>query len=128
MIKTVEEILSKILPIQGNLITIETAKVCMEVYADQFKPKQIKPIEDRKHLFRMACEESFGQPVCFDVTTLEFFDYWTEHSANSKNMRFEKEKVFDIKKRLERWKRNNFNNGKSTKPTTDEAVNGFISQ
>lgn len=37
----------------------------------------------------------------------KFIDYWTEHGEKDKKARWEKEKVFDIKKRMERWKRNN---------------------
>ena len=33
----------------------------------------------------------------------EFYEYWTEHSANGKKMRFEKEKVFDTARRLKTW-------------------------
>ena len=33
----------------------------------------------------------------------KFFDYWTEANENGKKMRFEKEKTFDIQRRLERW-------------------------
>jgi hypothetical protein len=36
----------------------------------------------------------------------EFISYWTEKSLNGKKMRFEKEKVFEIKKRFATWKRN----------------------
>ena len=38
---------------------------------------------------------------------IQFADYWTESSGNK--MRFEKEKVFDIGRRLARWSKNNFN-------------------
>ncbi len=38
---------------------------------------------------------------------IQFADYWTESSGNK--MRFEKEKVFDIARRLGRWSKNNFN-------------------
>jgi hypothetical protein len=40
-------------------------------------------------------------------TIREFFDYWTEHNANGKKMRFEMEKIFDVKRRLVTWNRNN---------------------
>jgi len=45
----------------------------------------------------------------------KFVDYWTEHGEKDKKARWEKEKVFDIKKRMERWKRNNksVNHGQS---------------
>ena len=36
----------------------------------------------------------------------QFFEYWTEHSHNAKLARWEKEKVFDVKKRFATWKRN----------------------
>ena len=37
----------------------------------------------------------------------EFFTYWTEANENGQKMRFEKEKVFDISRRLARWYKNN---------------------
>ena len=40
----------------------------------------------------------------------EFFDYWTERNKSGTRMRFEMENVFDIPKRLARWKLNNYNN------------------
>lgn len=42
----------------------------------------------------------------------EFFDYWTEHNENGKKMRFEKEKTFEISRRLARWSKNNSRNNK----------------
>ena len=36
----------------------------------------------------------------------EFYKYWTEHGEKDKKMRFEKEKSFGIKQRLDRWKSN----------------------
>lgn len=33
----------------------------------------------------------------------EFFDYWTEHSPKGKKLRFEKQPVFDVKRRLSTW-------------------------
>lgn len=38
-----------------------------------------------------------------------FFMYWTEKKPKGKKMRFEMEKTFDIKRRLDRWNNNNFN-------------------
>jgi hypothetical protein len=32
-----------------------------------------------------------------------FFEYWSEHSENGKKMRFEKEKVFDVCRRMDTW-------------------------
>lgn len=45
----------------------------------------------------------------------EFFDYWTESNENGKKMRFEMQKVFDLKRRLKTWSNNEKRrfNGKS---------------
>jgi hypothetical protein len=37
---------------------------------------------------------------------IDFLNYWTETSINGKKFRYEKEKVFDIKLRLQRWHKN----------------------
>lgn len=43
-----------------------------------------------------------------------FFEYWTEKNNSGYKMRFEKEKTWDLAKRLKRWSDNNFNvSGKS---------------
>lgn len=38
----------------------------------------------------------------------DFYSYWTESTKSGKKMRFELEKTWDTKKRLQRWSRNNF--------------------
>lgn len=52
----------------------------------------------------------------------DFSDYWTECGENDRKMRFEKEKVFEISKRLSRWhanrRTNNNGRGQITKGTT----------
>lgn len=42
----------------------------------------------------------------------EFYNYWTEVKEGGRKMRFEKEKAFEIAKRLARWSKNNY--GKSS--------------
>lgn len=37
-------------------------------------------------------------------TLRAFYDYWTESNPNGKKMRFEMQKVFDVKRRLSTWK------------------------
>lgn len=103
----------------------------MEEYASQFREKPKKTIEERhsdffwnvKNLFDKHRNEIDG------VDVVDFVNYWTEISPNAKKMRFEKEKVFDIKKRLERWKRNQktFNNG-NQQQSTSEALSKFITE
>lgn len=38
----------------------------------------------------------------------KFFEYWSESNENGRKMRFEMQKVFDIKRRLNTWKTNEF--------------------
>ena len=56
----------------------------------------------------------------------EFFMYWTECSVNDKKIRFEKEKTFGVKQRLERWSKNNFNN--QNDPIQDEYMKNVLKQ
>lgn len=39
-----------------------------------------------------------------------FFDYWSETNDNGNKMRFEKEKTWNLEKRLARWEKNNYGN------------------
>ena len=49
----------------------------------------------------------------FDKVILrEFYEYWTEHGDKDKKMRFEKETSFNIKSRLERWRKNQLERNK----------------
>jgi len=53
--------------------------------------------------------EEFGKDTCRD-----FYNYWIESNENGKKMRFEMQKVFDIRRRLTTWKNNerkNFTGG-----------------
>ena len=53
----------------------------------------------------------------------DFIDYWTESGGNK--MRFEKEKVFDVGRRLSRWSKNNFNKKEETTNFTLASTNKF---
>jgi len=55
-----------------------------------------------------------------------FYLYWTEHGDNDLKMRFEKEKTFGLKQRLERWNKNNFN--KQQEPVEDKYMNHVMKQ
>lgn len=50
----------------------------------------------------------------------DFFRYWTEMNEGGKKMRFEMQKVFEVKKRIVTWKRNKKTNG--NKNTSDNKV------
>lgn len=66
-------------------------------------------LKDRKLAFGMQLKpfgEIYPRPML-----AEFYDYWTEVKEGGRKMRFEKEKTFEIAKRLARWSKNNY--GKS---------------
>jgi len=63
----------------------------------------------------------------------EFLNYWTEQNSSKSKMRFEMEKIFNIKKRLARWKSNDSKwkkqkefskvGGKQTASKTQQSLN-----
>ena len=70
--------------------------------------KSVKSIEDRIYEFKSSLMPHIDK---YGKTLLKnFSDYWTEKSPKGSKMRFEKEKVFDVSRRLATWSRNNFNN------------------
>lgn len=71
-------------------------------------------LEERIQDFKTMCSCLFGEDPLF----CEFTDYWTEHSPGAKKARWEKEKVFDIKKRFATWKRNSEKWDKTSKKPT----------
>lgn len=66
--------------------------------------------------------ETYGKDMLND-----FFFYWTEKSPNGKQMRFEKQKFFDVSRRLVTWSKNNF--GKQQKDeVSDDYINHVMNQ
>lgn len=62
-------------------------------------------IEERKKNFALQIEQ-FREK--FDAEMLnDFFQYWTEADENQEEMRFEAQKYFSVKARLDAWKRRN---------------------
>jgi len=123
---------NRVITINGNAFFFyrsDLVKQAMEEYASQFQQpkKETKTIEERKEDFASKVYEFKEGDFIPDQELEKFFDYWTEIGDNQKKMRFEKEKVFDIKKRLERWKRNqkNFNNGNKQQSTYEKHEQGF---
>ncbi len=74
-------------------------------------------IEKRKLEFinEVSCHIGFSEEIKKD-----FCNYWTENSKNGNKMRFEKQDVFDIPRRLTTWKNNEI---KFKKPGTGKADN-----
>ncbi len=108
------------LPIRGRynktLITIcniecyksgDTLKIHYGYDDDTLKDKN-PSIEDRIKRFSSEANKYVDK---YGKTMIEeFIKYWTEMNKNGRKMRFEKEKVFDISRRLARWKLNNYGN------------------
>lgn len=61
-----------------------------------------KSIKEREADFMQEVAE-IGKGVYPDTMLRAFFYYWTEKNTNGRKMRFEKEKVFDVKRRLATW-------------------------
>jgi hypothetical protein len=59
----------------------------------------------------------------------EFYDYWSEHGENDRKFRMEKEKSFDISKRLARWAKNSkFSFNVKKQPTINRQTEETIRQ
>ena len=80
-----------------------------------------KTIEYRRTMFFRKVSE-FAEQYNKDMR-IDFADYWTESGGNK--MRFEKEKVFDIGRRLARWSKNNFNKKEETTNFTMDSTQKF---
>lgn len=72
----------------------------------------VTDIQKRKNILKKKLDEyvqEYGKQLIYD-----FFLYWSEHGDNDRKMRFEKERTFGIKARLNTWK--NRANGKYDNP------------
>lgn len=65
----------------------------------------LKPIKERKQDFKLKVWETFNKQLSVQ-TIKEFFEYWSESSSDGKKMRYEKEPVFDINRRMDTWLKN----------------------
>ena len=63
-------------------------------------------IEERKQKFVDEVKETYNG-VLNDQQAIEFVEYWCE--SNSKRMRFEMEKTWNLNLRMKRWNRNQWN-------------------
>lgn len=96
----------------GSVVTINNidSYKSLKLTCDTQSDTPNEALEKRKHAFGeklIPYIEQYGKTLI-----REFFDYWTEHNENGKKMRFEKEKTFEISRRLARWSKNNSSNNK----------------
>jgi hypothetical protein len=86
--------------------------------------KNKKSLEERKKDFQCLLVDEMREQNLDKNIVKEFYEYWVEPNQSKSKMRYEMEKVFDIKRRLNTWIKNNdkFNtskNGKSSETRTD---------
>ena len=73
---------------------------------EEKEEEKVKVIIDREAEFKNSLQpflEEFGKEVLNN-----FYLYWTEKKPKGRKMLFEMQKTFDIKRRLDRWDKNNF--------------------
>lgn len=81
----------------------------------------VKDIKQREQDFKKSLQpylSKYGKHLLN-----EFYLYWTEKKPKGKKMRFEMEKVFDVKRRLGTWSNRNYNKSipnNETKPEYNE--------
>jgi hypothetical protein len=87
-----------------------------------------KSIEERKAEFKNSLLTNFIDRYDNNLL-INFFDYWTEASPGARKMRFEKEKAFDVSRRLKTWLKNEskFGNKMDQDNKASDAVNWFNS-
>lgn len=108
---------------KGSIVTINNidSYKALKLTGDTPSDTPNEALETRKHAFGeklVPYIEQYGKALI-----REFFDYWTEHNENGRKMRFEKEKTFEISRRLARWSKNNSNNNKSSKSSLPVGMN-----
>lgn len=85
------------------------------------KPSKKKTIQERKKAFAESLAqyvEEYGRE-----TIKKFYEYWIEHGDNDTKLRFEKQKTWNTKSRLNRWKANNFGGNKKESVNTNNIFN-----
>lgn len=84
--------------------------------------KERESIEERKNKFQLELSKfipQYGKPMI-----LAFYEYWSETNSNGKKMRFEKEKTWELSKRLKRWSDNNNKYGNRNNFSRQEGRDG----
>lgn len=114
IINDIRSIKSNVEEIHAMLNILVQKKVARTKQSEPSKTK-----EERVNEFKQRCLMEFSGSISIG-TIGDFIGYWTESSENSKKLRFEKEKVFDIRRRMATWLKNN----KKVMPSTIGA-NGF---
>lgn len=89
-------------------------KVELGLIEKEIKPIVKKDILERLNLFAKELYSPKYQSVIKMKILDSFYNYWTEPNNSKTKMRFEMQKTWDLKRRLETWVKNSdkFNKGK----------------
>jgi hypothetical protein len=82
--------------------------------------EKVQLIINREAEFKNSLQpflEEFGSNTLND-----FYLYWTEKKPKGKKMLFEMQKTFDVKRRLDRWNKNNFANKEKSSAKKEDAA------
>jgi hypothetical protein len=83
----------------------------------------IKGIDERKQDFITMVNHEIVVISESDMIALnDFIGYWTEHNPGGKKMRFEMQRVFDLRRRFGTWIKNNKNWNNEKKSSSNERI------
>jgi len=102
-----------------NNLTKPTSEPIAKPISEQIEKKDkvnIKEILDKKKKDFIEAMTPHKQNYSSNMLN-DFYDYWTETKPNSKLIRWEREKAFDMVRRLDYWSRNE---NKFKQPKTDK--------
>lgn len=96
--------------------------------AEPAPKKEAKTKSDRINDFRVEFNRAiFKESAYIKNKTIGFLEYWLESTSEKSKMRFEKEKVFDMKRRINTWINNNEKFSKDKSGNTTEGFEEFKS-
>jgi len=78
------------------------------------KEEYISKIQEKFYQSLITFVDEFGKE-----TIRDFYEYWSEPNKSKTKIRFQLEKTWDTKKRLQRWTKNNFNEKNRTNSRND---------
>jgi len=90
----------------------------------QSTTKEGKEGKERKEVLLVKSQNDFYQSLTKYIddyspeTLREFYEYWSEPNKSRTKIRWQLEKTWDTKKRLDRWVKNNFNKNDNPKQKT----------
>ena len=104
----------------------EKERIVIGADAPKHPPKSIETFEKRETYFYNAIAEYKDVYPPKEILR-PFFDYWREPNKSKSKMKWEQEKTWDLKLRLERWANNEFNKKNNQNGTAGVQNSGGIS-